>query len=143
MGWTEGVLIVALLIVRLYSLGLEQVRARIIAGRSESDDVRVVNTRWLQYLFASSVGAALLLATASLLAAAGSGHFMAGVRVGAVLWATEVLVHVPGALELLKRLRAGAPITIEAAFSLPAATWMSTFFSIPLGALIGRWLSGA
>lgn len=77
------------------------------------------------------------------MAAAGSGHFMAGVRVGAVLWATEVLVHVPGALELLKRLRAGAPITIEAAFSLPAATWMSTFFSIPLGALIGRWLSGA
>ncbi len=142
MGWTEGVLVVSLVIIRLYSLGLDQVRARIIAGRTEGDDLRVVNTRWVQFVLGASVGAALLLGVASLLAAAGSGQFAAGFRVGIVLWASEVLVHAPSAIELFRRLRAGAPITIEAAFSLPVAAWTSTLFAIPLGALIGRWIGG-
>lgn len=137
MGWTEGVLVVALVIVRLYSLVIEQVRAGIAAGRTESDDVRAVNARWLRFLMATSLGAALLLAASALLAASGAGGFGAGMRVGMVLWGTEVLVHVGGLIELVRRLRAGAPITVEAAFSLPAATWSSTFFAVPLGAFIG------
>jgi hypothetical protein len=141
MGWTEGVLIVALVVIRLYSLGLDQVRARIIAGRSDSDDRRTVNARWTQYLIAASVGAALLLAMASLLAAADAGRFGAGVRVGVVLWISEVLVHAPSALAMLRQLRAGAPVTIEAAMSQPVVAWTSTALSVPFGALIGSLLA--
>jgi len=143
MVWTEGVLVVALVLVRLYSLGLEQARLRISAAKSEGDDARTVSVRWVQFQIAASVGAALLLGTASLLAAAGAHNFSAGVRVGLVLWATEVLVHLLGALELIKRVRSGAPVSIEAAFSLQAATWGSTMISVPIGALIGRWIGGA
>jgi hypothetical protein len=138
MGWTEGVLVVSLVVVRLYSLGLEQARARIVAGRAESDDLRVVNQRWLQFLLLSSSVAALLLGTSALLASAGAGTIAAGVRVGMVLWASEALVHLGGVLELLRRMRAGHSITVEAAVSLPAATWSSTFMVVPVGALVGR-----
>ncbi|MBL8677541.1 MAG: hypothetical protein JNK05_00130 [Myxococcales bacterium] len=143
MGWSEGVLVVALVVVRLYSLVIEQVRAGIAAGRTESDDVRTVNARWLRFLMATSIGAALLLAASALLAASGGGGFSAGMRVGMVLWGTEVLVHVGGLIELVRRLRAGAPVTVEAAFSLPAATWSSTFFAVPLGAFIGSLIGRA
>lgn len=142
MVWTEGVLIVALVLVRLYSLGLEQARLKISAMQTEGDDARQVSVRWVQFQVISSLGAALLLGTASLLAAAGSHQFAAGVRVGLVLWATEVLVHMPGALALIKRVRSGAPVSIEAAFSLQAATWGSTMIAVPIGALIGRWIGG-
>jgi|LNFM01.1.fsa_nt_gb hypothetical protein len=143
MGWTEGVLVVALVIVRLYSLVIEQVRAAIAAGRTETDDVRTVNARWLRFLMGSALGASLLLASSALLAAAGAGGFGAGMRVGMVLWGTEVLVHVGGLIELARRLRAGAPVTVEAAFSLPAATWSSTFFAVPMGAFIGSLIGRA
>lgn len=142
MVWTEGVLVFALVVIRLYSLGLEQVRLRISATTREGSDARTVSVRWVQFQLAASVGAALLLGTSSLLAAAGAHQIAAGIRVGFVLWVTEVLVHLPGALELIKRMRSGTPISVEAAFSQQAATWGSTLLSVPIGALIGRWIGG-
>jgi hypothetical protein len=142
MGWTEGVLVAALVIVRLYSLGLEQLRARIVASREEGEDPLAVTQRWLRYLVFSSVGAALLLGTSAFLAAAGAGRFGAGVRVGVVLWASELLVHAGGLVGFVRHLRAGSPVTPDLAFSQPAACWTSTVLSVPAGALLGSWLAG-
>jgi hypothetical protein len=140
MGWTEGVLVISLVIVRVYALGLEAIRGRIRASSADVEP-RVNNQRWLLFLLLSSVGAAALLGTSALLAAAGSGQFSAGVRVGLALWLSEVLVHAGSLAGFVRTLRAGGPITPELALSQPVACWTSTVLSVPTGALLGSWIA--
>ncbi|MDP3277382.1 MAG: hypothetical protein Q8Q09_19500 [Deltaproteobacteria bacterium] len=136
MGWTEGVLAIALVVLRLYGLIIEQFRnyLRGLEGKRSA-------TEWMRFLLLSALGAWLLLATASFLAAVGGGGFRAGFRVGVVLWLSEMLVHARELVGFVRKLRAGAPVTPEETFSLSAAAWTSTVIAIPVGALVGHWLA--
>jgi hypothetical protein len=140
MGWNEGVLIVALVVTRVYGLGLDAIRAW-IHERAADEDGRIVTQRWVVFLLLSSAGAAALLGMSSLLAAAGTGTFSAGVRVGLALWLSEVLVHGRSIAAFARQMRDGETITLEGALSQPVACWTSTVPSIPMGALIGSWIA--
>lgn len=137
MGWTEGVLVAALVFVRFYALGAE-----LLKRKFRDQPGQRTAAEWMRFMIVASATSWLLLAMTSLLAASRGGHFSAGVRVGMVLWIAEMLVHLRDSMDVLKRLKAGEIPTAEMLFSLPLASWSASIFAIPMGALVGRWIGG-
>jgi hypothetical protein len=137
MGWTEGVLVAALVLVRFYALGMELLRRKLREQPGER-----TSAEWLRFMMIAAGSSWLLLAITSMLAASNGAVFSAGVRVGMVLWVSELLVHLRDSVDTLKSLRAGQPPTAEMLFSMPLSSWSGAVFAIPLGALIGRWIGG-
>ncbi len=137
MGWTEGVLVASLVLIRFYALGVELFRRKMREQPGER-----TSAEWMRFMILVASTSWLLLAITSMLAASRGANFSAGVRVGMVLWIAEMLLHLRDSVDVLKKLRAGTIPTPEMLFSLPLSAWSGAIFAIPVGAMIGRWIGG-